>query len=138
MKIKKYRAGLWIGLIAGSLLVCACRARERTGGKESGQVPGGPQPLRVLCSFLPIWAFTENVVGDRPGIQVSVLIPGSQGPHDYQLSPADMMKINQADLFIVNGYYLEEFLTSAAEKSASSATPRKTRSRRPCAALAST
>jgi len=76
----------------------------------------GPHELKVLCSFLPIWAFTRNVVGERPGVSVDLLIPGHQGPHDYQLTPGDMKKINQADLFIVNGQYLEEFMVEAVKK----------------------
>ena len=70
----------------------------------------------MVCSFLPIWVFTRNVVGNRPGVVVDQLITGSQGPHDYQLSPGDMMKINQADVFIVNGLHLEEFLTQVVKQ----------------------
>jgi ABC-type Zn uptake system ZnuABC Zn-binding protein ZnuA len=70
----------------------------------------------VVCSFLPMWVFTKNVVGDRKGVEVDVLIPGHQGPHDYALTPGDLKKINRADLLVANGLYLEEFLTDAAKQ----------------------
>lgn len=35
--------------------------------------------------------------------------------HDYQLSSGDMRKLNQADLFIVNGGGMESFLDNALE-----------------------
>lgn len=74
-----------------------------------------PQPaqgagLRVLTSFLPIDVFTRNVVGDAPGVVVEMMLPASLGcPHDYSLSPGDMKKIAEADLFLANGLGMEEF-----------------------------
>ncbi len=75
-----------------------------------------PQPaqgagLRVLTSFLPIDVFTRNVVGDAPGVAVERMLPASLGcPHDYSLSPGDMKKIAEADLFLANGLGMEEFI----------------------------
>jgi zinc transport system substrate-binding protein len=75
-----------------------------------------PQPvrgsdLRVLTSFLPMYLFTRNVVGDAPGVGVEMMLPPSLGcPHDYSLSPGDMRKIAGADLFLANGLGMEEFL----------------------------
>lgn len=68
-------------------------------------------PLRVLASFLPMYLFTVQVVGDVPGVTVELLLPASLGcPHDYALTPGDMRKIASADLFIANGLGMEEFL----------------------------
>ena len=75
-----------------------------------------PQPaqgadLRVLTSFLPMDIFTRNVVGTAKGVTVEMMLPASLGcPHDYSLSPGDMRKISEADLFIANGYGMEDFL----------------------------
>lgn len=67
--------------------------------------------LRVLTSFLPMDIFTRNVVGDAPGVSVKMMLPATLGcPHDYSLSPGDMRKISEADLFIANGYGMEDFL----------------------------
>ena len=67
--------------------------------------------LRVLTSFLPMYLFTRNVVGDAPGVTVEMMLPASLGcPHDYSLSPGDMRKIAEADLFIANGFGMEDFL----------------------------
>jgi len=72
---------------------------------------GAADPLRVLTSFLPMEIFTRNVVGDAPGVTVVSMLPASMGcPHDYALTPGDMRKIASADLFVVNGYGMEEFL----------------------------
>ena len=72
---------------------------------------GAADPLRVLTSFLPMEIFTRNVVGDAPGVTVVSMLPASMGcPHDYALTPGDMKKIASADLFVVNGFGMEEFL----------------------------
>ncbi len=73
--------------------------------------------LRVLTSFLPIYLFTKNVVGNAPGVQVDMMLPASLGcPHDYSLTPADMKKIAAADLFVVNGLGMEEFIGAPVRK----------------------
>jgi ABC-type Zn uptake system ZnuABC Zn-binding protein ZnuA len=74
-------------------------------------------PLRVLTSFLPVYLFTKNVVGDAPGVAVDMMLPAGLGcPHDYALSPSDMKKIASADLFVVNGLGMEEFLGAPVRK----------------------
>ncbi len=73
-------------------------------------------PLRVLASFLPMYLFTVNVVGDTPGVKVEMMLPPSVGPHDYALTPGDMRKIASADLFVANGLGMEEFLGPPARK----------------------
>ena len=67
--------------------------------------------LRVLASFLPMYLFARNVVGDAPGVTVEMMLPASLGcPHDYSLSPGDMRKIAESDVLIANGFGMEEFL----------------------------
>jgi len=72
---------------------------------------GAAGPLRVLTSFLPMEIFTRNVIGDAPGVTVASMLPATLGcPHDYALTPGDMKKIASADLFVANGFGMEEFL----------------------------
>jgi zinc transport system substrate-binding protein len=69
------------------------------------------ETLRVLASFLPMYLFARNVVGDAPGVTVEMMLPASLGcPHDYSLSPGDMRKIAESDVLIANGFGMEEFL----------------------------
>lgn len=73
--------------------------------------------LRILASFLPMYLFARNVVGDTPGVSLEIMLPPSLGcPHDYALSPGDMRKIAAADLFIANGHGMEEFLGAPVRK----------------------
>ena len=83
----------------------------------SAQAIAAGKPLRVLTSFLPMYLFTVNTVGSAPGVSVDMMLPASLGcPHDYALVPSDMKKIAAADLFIVNGKGMEEFLGAPVRK----------------------
>ncbi|MGA2173251.1 MAG: metal ABC transporter substrate-binding protein [Sedimentisphaerales bacterium] len=66
---------------------------------------------RVLCTTFPIYQITRNVTQGRDAVVVSLMIPAGMGcPHDYALTPQDMKKIAEADILVVNGLGMEEFL----------------------------
>jgi zinc transport system substrate-binding protein len=69
------------------------------------------KPLQVLCTILPIYIFTLNVVAQVPGIDVKLLLSSHQGcPQNYDLTPGDLMKLSRADLIVANGLGMESFL----------------------------
>jgi zinc transport system substrate-binding protein len=75
------------------------------------QAKGPERPLRVVCTILPVYILTLNVVGQIPGVAVKLLLPPHQGcPHDYDLTPSDLIKLSQADIIVANGLGMEEFL----------------------------
>ncbi|MEW6305792.1 MAG: zinc ABC transporter substrate-binding protein [Verrucomicrobiota bacterium] len=86
--------------LLGALLLAA------PGARAAGKI-------QVLTSFLPVYCFTANVAGDLA--HVENLLPAGAGPHDYQFSPRDMSKLKAADLLIINGLGMEEWLGRAME-----------------------
>ena len=78
---------------------------------------GAGEKLAVLCSTFPIYQITLNVVGNQKGIAVNLMLPAQLGcPHDYALTPQDMRKLAEADVLVVNGLELEEFLGDPIDK----------------------
>ena len=72
------------------------------------------KPLKVLCSFYPMYVMTLNVVGDTPGVRVECLTePISGCLHDYQLTPANLKTLAKADVFVANGAGMETFIEKA-------------------------
>jgi zinc transport system substrate-binding protein len=67
--------------------------------------------LKVVTSFLPVYCFTANVAGDLA--EVENLLPAGVGPHDYNFSPRDLRKLASADVIVVNGLGLEDWLERA-------------------------
>lgn len=69
------------------------------------------KPLTVVTSFYPIYIMTLNVTQDIPGVEVFNLTKPITGClHDYQLTPSDLTRLQKADIFVVNGAGMEQFL----------------------------
>ncbi len=93
--------------LAGGIFTKAYRSLES--GTEGGR-------LQVVASFYPIYIAALNVVGGEEAVELQNLSEPQTGClHDYQLKPQDMMKISNADLFLVNGGGIEGFLAEVGE-----------------------
>ncbi len=69
------------------------------------------EQVRVLCTTFPIHQITRNVTAGHMDTKVELLLPASLGcPHHYALTPQDLQKLGRADVLVVNGLGLEEFL----------------------------
>lgn len=67
--------------------------------------------LKIVTSFYPIYLETINIVGDTEGVEVINLTEPQTGClHDYQLTTEDMKTLETADIFVVNGLGMENFL----------------------------
>ena len=76
-----------------------------------GAATGWGVTQNVLCTTFPIHQIARNVAQGRAGADVQLMLPAGMGcPHDYALTPQDLRKIAAADVLVVNGLGLEEFL----------------------------
>jgi zinc/manganese transport system substrate-binding protein len=89
-------------LLPAALLLAGCGAVHRL----AGGAPGGR--LQVVTTFLPITIFTRAVAGDCA--EVTPLMPTNIGPHDFQATPDQLMRLRHADVLVKNGLGLEVFL----------------------------
>jgi ABC-type Zn uptake system ZnuABC Zn-binding protein ZnuA len=95
--------------ILSSILLCICL--------PASSWPAPPAPPRILCSTFPVFQIVRNVTRDIEGLQPELMIPASLGcPHDYALTPPDMQKLARAEILVVNGLGLEEFLGQPVAK----------------------
>ena len=70
--------------------------------------------LAVLASFYPVYVLALNVTEGVEGVRVSnMAVPQTGCLHDYQLSTRDMKALERADVFLINGAGMEEFLEKA-------------------------
>jgi len=66
---------------------------------------------KVLCSTFPVYQIARNVMAGSGGPAPTLLLPATMGcPHDYALTPQDMAKLADADILVINGQGMEEFL----------------------------
>lgn len=74
------------------------------------------ETFRVLASTFPVYQFTRNICANAANVEVRLLIPAAAGcPHDFALKPADIQKLASADVLVINGAGLEEFLAKPLE-----------------------
>ena len=94
-------------LLGGAILLSCLAAALLWPARREAPADG----LHILCTFLPVYVFTLNVVGDTPGVDVQLLIDRDVGcPHTYSLTGQDMKKVARANVVIANGLGIEPFL----------------------------
>lgn len=109
----KKNKSLFVGILLGAIALVAF------GGTffifKNKQQYKGQEELKVVTSFYPMYVATANVVDGLDHVQLENLSEPETGClHDYQLRPEDMKLLSAADVFIVNGGGIEEFLTDVA------------------------
>lgn len=66
------------------------------------------EKINILTSIFPLYEFAQAVCGERN--EVDILLPPGAEVHTWKPKPSDIIKIAQADLFIVVGSGLEPWL----------------------------
>lgn len=61
--------------------------------------------IEIVTTLFPQYDFARQIVGDKA--EVTLLLPPGMESHSYEPTPADMIKINKANLFIYTGELME-------------------------------
>ena len=98
-----------------------------TGGKNQSEVAGtassnyteatdatSAKKLNVVTSVSPITNIVKNVGGDK--IELTGLVPEGVNSHTFELVPSDVVKLNDADLVIIDGLGLETNVEDAVDE----------------------
>ena len=79
-----------------------------------GGPPAEDDALRVLATTYPAYLFTTAVAEGAEGVEVDLLVnQPTSCLHDYTLTVADMKAVQRADVIVMNGAGLEDFLSDA-------------------------
>lgn len=101
-----FRSDLSRLLVVVSLMLvlagCVPAARSGQGVTRPSGVP------KVLAAETFLADVAQNIAGDR--LTVAALIPRGVDPHGFQPTPADVKKVADSQVLIVNGGGLEEFV----------------------------
>ncbi|AEV67675.1 metal ABC transporter substrate-binding protein [Acetivibrio clariflavus] len=94
-------------LLAAILILTSC---GKTYSKNSN-VDTEENGITIVTSFYPMYIFTKNITKDVNGVKViNMAEPKTGCLHDYQMTPSDMKKVEQADIMVINGAGLESFI----------------------------
>lgn len=61
--------------------------------------------LKVITTLFPLYDFSKEVGKDK--VQVSLLLPPGVEAHGYEPAPQDIVRIENADVFVYTGKYME-------------------------------
>ena len=78
--------------------------RDKQESKEDGT-------LKMVTSFYPMYIIAENITEGAENIELVNMADVNVGClHDYTLTTEDMKKVENADIFIMNGLGMESFI----------------------------
>jgi ABC-type Zn uptake system ZnuABC Zn-binding protein ZnuA len=97
--------------VSAALVLAGCSA------SGSAASEGSADDLKIVATTTQIADLTRNVVGDSAGVEVTQLIQPNQSAHSYDPSVADLTALGAADVLVINGVGLEEWLDDAIEAS---------------------
>ncbi len=63
--------------------------------------------LKVVATLFPQYDFAREIAGDKA--EITLLLPPGAEAHSFEPTPADIIKINKADLFIYTGPDMENW-----------------------------
>ena len=70
----------------------------KKGRKDTGK-------LQIITTFYPMYYFAKQVTGNMANVEM--LISNGVEPHDWEPTSKDLIKIQDADVFIYNSQYFE-------------------------------
>lgn len=69
---------------------------------------------KIVTSFYPMYIIAENITDGAENIELENMADVNVGClHDYTLTTEDMKKLENADIFIINGLGMESFIDKA-------------------------
>lgn len=102
---------LFAPLCALVLLLSAC-------GQPAASQPQDEDTLHIVATTYPVYLFTTAVTEGAEGVEVSLLVNQQTSClHDYTLTVSDMKAIEGADVIVMNGAGLEDFMDDALSAS---------------------
>lgn len=100
-------------LAATALLLGAC------GGASPTLEPA--TEVRIVASTTVLADLVRRVAGDRASVHA--LVPAGTDVHTFDAAPSDALRVGEADLLVMNGLGLDDWLAEFARQSGASETP---------------
>ncbi|MEW6001755.1 MAG: zinc ABC transporter substrate-binding protein [Nitrospirota bacterium] len=82
-------------ILLGSFSACAKRGEE----------PARIKKLKVITTLFPLYDMAKHIGADKAA--VSLLLPPGVEAHSFEPKPSDIVKINEADVFVYTGKFME-------------------------------
>ena len=97
----RWSAAVFAVILAAGLWGCSPRMPEGDSG-------AGDDRLVVATTLFPYYDFVRQVAGDR--VKLELIVPAGMDSHSFEPTPADVIKIQESDVFIYNGGHMEHWV----------------------------
>lgn len=113
-------------LLAAMLSLSACGGGQAAPSDQTDQPQPTVQPsavplqepMNVVATTYPIYLFTTAITQGVDGVEVTLMInQATSCLHDYSLTATDMKALEKADVIVMNGAGLEDFMADALARS---------------------
>lgn len=98
----KNKAFLLIGFALTSIIVIVASVKSR---RPAESPAGGVRKLNVVTTLFPLYDMARSIGAGKA--EVSLLMPPGVEPHSFEPKPSDMARINEADIFVYTGRFME-------------------------------
>lgn len=105
-----------VAMAASSLLACAA---EPGGSGDPSRPTAEPDALRVVATTTVLADLVVQVGGSK--VAVTSIVPKGGEVHTFDPSPSDVVRVGEADLVVLNGLGLDEWLGQVVIDAGSSA-----------------
>lgn len=85
---------------------------EEANPSASQEEPLKEEPLKVVTTVFPYYDFTHQISGgliESGQVELELIVPAGMDSHSFEPTPADIIKIQDADLIICNGGAMEQW-----------------------------
>jgi ABC-type Zn uptake system ZnuABC Zn-binding protein ZnuA len=114
-RTRRWNPRVTVGLVALALLLGACQATD------SPTPPGSDTPIKIVTTTTVFADMVKNVGGDL--VDVTSLVPKSGDVHTFEPKPAGVQKVAGANLLVMNGLGLDDWLEKTISNASASGTP---------------
>lgn len=94
-------------------VMAAAVALTALSGCKAGGDSSGDGRLSIVTSFYPMYDFAAKVAGEKA--EVVNLVPAGMEPHSWEPEAADIVKLEEADVFVYNGAGMEHWTQDVLE-----------------------
>nr|WP_312577985.1 metal ABC transporter substrate-binding protein [Sedimentibacter sp.] len=79
-----------------------------TQNSDTVKTETGDEKLNVVTTLFPYYDFVRAIAGDK--VNVTMIVPAGMDTHSFEPTPANMITIQNADVFIYNGGEMESWV----------------------------
>ncbi|MCI8269336.1 MAG: zinc ABC transporter substrate-binding protein [Lachnospiraceae bacterium] len=104
----------WLWRLASWLLIlvlAGCSGARPEGGAQRNDLTD--HRLNVVATIFPYYDFVRQIGGEW--VDLTLIVPAGMDSHSFEPTPADMRRIQEADVLICNGGAMEHWLDQVLE-----------------------